>query len=228
MRRALLTTCLLAAFAALATGQEGDDGLYFERTYIARELPAGLDDVAASAMIVNPTDRPVRAMWIREVNDLPAGWRSGVCDTVDCYVERADSAAFEIPARGRAPIVPHIYPSRRLGEAQVSVRVVNLDDRRDNAVATFRFTEAASAPPPTGGTRLYPNPGAESFRLTSDEPLSRVTLTNMLGKVVRAYAGGADAYDVSDIPDGIYLVTLTATDGRVVKTLRYSKRAVGP
>ena len=227
MRRALLTY-LLAAVAAVALAQVGSGGLYFERTYVERELPAGLDDVAAAATVVNPSDRDVEVVWIREVNDLPSGWRSGVCDTNDCYVERADSASFTIPAGGTAPIVPHVYPSRKAGQAQLSIRVVNLSDPRDNAVATFRFTEEAKPAPSRGGTRLYPNPGSATFRVTSDEPLARITLTNMLGKVVRSFPADMDSYDVSDLPDGIYLATLTGFDGRVVKTLRYSKRAVGP
>lgn len=226
MRRTLLTCLLVASVAALATAQ--GEGLYFADTYVERELPAGLDDVAAAATVVNPTDVDVEAVWIREVNDLPQGWRSGVCDTNDCYVELGDSAFFTIPARGSAPIVPHVYASRRLGDAQLSIRVVNLADREDDAMATFRFTETQPRPVSTSGTRLYPNPGAETFRVSSDVPLARITLTNMLGKVVRSFAVTDDSYDVRDLPNGIYLATLTGADGQVVKTLRYSKRAVGP
>ena len=227
MLRSLLT-CLVAASATFAIAQAGERaGLYFERTYVERELPAGLDDVAAAASVVNPGDEDVEAVWIREVNDLPQGWRSGVCDTNDCYVERGDSAFFTVPARGSAPIIPHVYASRKLGDAQLSIRVVNLADRGDNAVATFRFREREAALPITG-TRLYPNPGAETFRITSDVPLGSITLTNMLGKVVRTFPADRESYDVHDLPDGIYLAKLTGVDGRVVKTLRYSKRAVGP
>jgi len=50
----------------------------------------------------------------------------------------------------------------------------------------------------------------------------------MLGKVVREYPAYLPSYDVRDLPNGLYLASLIGIDGRVIKTLRYSKRQVRP
>lgn len=223
MRLALLSALLLFAFAVNA------QGLRFENTIVEQVVDPSLDDIPAYVRLLNESDRTMNVRWVREVNDLPAGWESAVCDTNQCYLPRVDSAEFRIVANGNYPIIPHLYPDGTSGEAQMTIRVFEVIDRSNDAVVTFNFPLTS----PTRrafyqGPRLFPNPGHQDFQVMSDEPISVIRLTNMLGTVVREFPGYLPRYDISDLPNGLYLASLIGVDGRIIKTLRYSKRQVMP
>lgn len=223
MRLTLLI--LFLSFTALVSAQD----LYFEAPLITKAVDYTELDVKADAIIVNESDRPVEARWIREVNDITSGWASAVCDNNQCHTPPVDSADFTIPANSSVTMQVHIYPDGIPGEGQVSLRILNQANRVNNAVATFSFPMVSSSSTPfTSDVRLFPNPSSDEFKILYDEPLSSVTLTNMLGKTVRVYPSQQTSYDVSDLPNGIYLATLVGVNGRVVKTLRFSKRYMMP
>lgn len=223
MRLTLLSFFLLAGLAASA------QALRFEEAIVTQVVDPSIDDVAAYVTLLNESDRRYAVRWVREVNDLPGGWMSAVCDTNQCYLPQVDSADFQIAANGSTRIIPHIYPDGTAGEAQMTIRVFEINNRDNDAVVTFNFSWLS----PTRnafyqGPRIFPNPGAEEFEVLSDVPLNSVRLTNMLGTVVREYPAQLRRYDVSDLPNGLYLASLIGVDGRIVKTLRYSKRQVMP
>lgn len=223
MRLTLLSFFLLAGLAASA------QALRFEEAIVTQVVDPSIDDVAAYVTLLNESDRRYAVRWVREVNDLPGGWMSAVCDTNQCYLPQVDSADFQIAANGSTRIIPHIYPDGTAGEAQMTIRVFEINNRDNDAVVTFNFPLVS----PTRnafyqGPRIFPNPGAEEFEVLSDVPLNSVRLTNMLGTVVREYPAQLRRYDVSDLPNGLYLASLIGVDGRIVKTLRYSKRQVMP
>jgi len=203
--------------------------LSFEKAVVEQPADPSIGDIAAYNRIQNSGNLPVRARWIREVNDVPAGWESAICDTNQCYLPRIDSAEFTIQPNSDAPIIPHIYPDGTPGSAQITVRIVDIDDRRNTAVSTFSFPMISSVNNPYAtGAKLYPNPAYDEFSILSDVAVSEVTLTNMLGKLIRVYPGYSPSYDVSDLPNGIYLVSMKDSYGRIIKTLRFSKRNYRP
>ena len=224
MRLTLLLTLVLSAWAASAQSTEG---LRFDAPYVTRSFDGSTGDISAVNRVFNPGPKPVRARWIREVVELPAGWHVAVSDGERENGYRVDSADFVIPAYGSAPITPHVSASVGHGDVQVTVRVVALGDRRNSAMSTFRF-EQADRRRTARATTLYPNPGDDEFRIDSALPIAHVTLTNMLGRIVKTFPGGLDRFDVSDLPNGVYLVGMTGADGRIIKTLRFSKRTARP
>ena len=225
MRLALLFTFLLSGLAVWA--QSTTDRLRFDAPYVSRTFDEATGDISAVNRVFNPGPKPVRARWIREVVELPAGWHVSVSDGERENSYRVDSAEFEIPAYGSAPITPHVSAASGRGDVQVTVRVVSLDDRRNDALSTFRFEQADRRRSARAAT-LYPNPGDDEFRIDSALPIANVTLTNMLGRIVKTFPGGLDRFDVSDLPNGVYLVGMTGADGRIIKTLRFSKRTARP
>ena len=205
------------------------DGLRFEQTMIEQPVSAGEDFFKATTMVVNETGQRINVTWTRDVNDLPEDWASAVCDKNQCWLPSVDSQSFSMEVGESALLEVQMTTDATVGDAQVTLRVAQTTDRSVNAVATYSFPMTSSSSTAFArGTRLYPNPGSDAFEIITDEPLREVTLTNMLGKVVRSYPAYLSRYDVSDLPDGLYLATLISTDGRVVKTLRYSKRRVMP
>ncbi len=225
MRLALLFTFLLGAVGTV--NAQAPAGIYFKRTVVQTGVDARSSEVAAASVLVNPTDRAVLLRWTREVNDMPGEWSSRVCEGDACFGVGTDSEQFVVAANSERVLSPRVYPNGKTGEGLVTIRVEEVDDASRNAVASFSFEPIRSSPS-RQSTTIYPNPGDREFRLSSEVPVSSITLTNMLGKVVRTYPAYLPTFDVRDLPNGIYLATLIGTDGRVVKTLRYSKRQVMP
>ena len=223
MRLALLFTCLLIGSAAW--GQS--DRLRFDAPYVTRAFDERTGDISAVNRVLNPGPTPIRARWIREVVQAPEGWTVSVSDGEQENSYRVDSADFVIPAYGSAPITPHVSAASGRGDVQVTIEVFAVDDRRNSTMSTFRF-EQADRRATARVVNLYPNPGDDQFRIDSSLPLANVTLTNLLGRIVKTFPGTQDTFDVSDLPNGVYLVGMLGTDGRVVKTLRFSKRTARP
>ncbi len=223
MRIALLSIFLLMSFVGFS------QSLSFEKVLVEEPANPAVDDIPAFNNIINSSNQAIRARWIREVNDLPNGWKSSICDSEPCNQSRIDSADFILPANSSLQITPHVFPNGTAGEAQITVRVIDLDDRSNNAVATFSFPSISSVKDPfSAGPRLYPNPATDQFSILSDESLSEITVTNMLGKLLKVLPGHSPSYDVSDLPNGIYLVSMKDSYGRIIKTLRFSKRSYRP
>ena len=228
MRLALLFTLLLLGSAVQAqSAPVPTDRLRFDAPYVTRAFDASTGDISAVNRVLNPGPAPIRARWIREVVEAPTGWHVAISDGERENSYRVDSADFVIPAYGSAPITPHVSAAAGAGDVQVTVEVFAVDDRRNAAMSTFRFEQATRRTAPRS-VNLYPNPGDDEFRIDSALPLARVTLTNLLGRVVKTFPGTQDSFDVSDLPNGVYLVGMLGTDGRVVKTLRFSKRTARP
>ena len=74
-----------------------------------------------------------------------------------------------------------------------------------------------------------PNPTANAISITRNPYVKQLYVSNILGKRVKifnAYSNGK--YDLSDLPDGIYLVSMVDSNRKVIKTVRVSKRNVRP
>ncbi len=72
---------------------------------------------------------------------------------------------------------------------------------------------------------IYPNPTANFFGLSNIEGISQLTIFNLLGKEMRNFkAESGVKYDISDLPNGMYLIQMTDTKQKIVSTLRLQKR----
>ena len=72
---------------------------------------------------------------------------------------------------------------------------------------------------------VYPNPTTEYFKVTDIPGLKDIQLYNIIGNKVKTFeAAPQKQYYVGDLTDGIYLVRLESASGKVIKTIRLSKR----
>ncbi len=64
---------------------------------------------------------------------------------------------------------------------------------------------------------VYPNPVAESFKLTAinGNTVKTVRLYNTLGVLIKSWAAGTDLYNIADQKPGTYLITVTANNNQV-------------
>jgi hypothetical protein len=77
--------------------------------------------------------------------------------------------------------------------------------------------------------RIYPNPVTDYMTVTRNTFIRQLWVSNILGKRVKTFNTNANGkYDVSDLPDGIYLVSMVDGAKKVVRTVRMSKRSIRP
>lgn len=72
--------------------------------------------------------------------------------------------------------------------------------------------------------RVVPNPVIDRFEIGHSERVTRIHVVNMIGREVKtfAYEQGTGC-DISDLPQGMYLVQLRDEEDRVLHTQRVRK-----
>jgi hypothetical protein len=147
---------------------------------------------------------------------------------------------------GGQPIVPvplqlnegslldlHVLPRGVAGCAEIHI---NLSDATDptSIVETVVFNICvdpltAVSELEKSSMRVYPNPTSNFISLTKSSGVSQLWVSNILGKRVKTfYTTFNGRYDISSLPDGIYLVSMVDHVGNVMKTVRVSKRNLRP
>ncbi|MBB4080484.1 hypothetical protein GGR28_003118 [Lewinella aquimaris] len=115
-------------------------------------------------------------------------------------------------------------PGTILASATVSTTLTQ------RAAAAPAIPEVEIRPSPTT-VRLYPNPAVDKFFVESPRGtrVGRVEVTNTLGRQIRSFSGesGPDGYDIRELPDGLYLISIFDEGGKKLKTLRLLHRQFG-
>jgi hypothetical protein len=83
---------------------------------------------------------------------------------------------------------------------------------------------------PTGSApvkiSIYPNPATNFISINKDENVRDIAIFNLVGKKLKTFQDVEkdEHYDVSDLPNGMYLVQVIDTNKKIVTTQRISKR----
>lgn len=96
-----------------------------------------------------------------------------------------------------------------------------------NALLSFAFlflSLGLAAQSATEDLRIFPNPVSTTFEIGYSERVVSVSVINMVGSEVRKFEYAVKtAYDISDLPQGMYLVQLLEGSGDVIHTQRVKK-----
>lgn len=73
--------------------------------------------------------------------------------------------------------------------------------------------------------KIFPNPTTDYFTITENPYVKSIQIFNVLGKQMATipYQNG-DGINISNFPNGLYLVRLQDDDGNVLKITRLTKR----
>lgn len=73
---------------------------------------------------------------------------------------------------------------------------------------------------------IYPNPATNFISINKDENVRDIAIFNLVGRKLKTFEGVEkdEHYDVSDLPNGMYLVQVIDTNKKIVTTQRISKR----
>ena len=73
---------------------------------------------------------------------------------------------------------------------------------------------------------VYPNPATDYIKLTDDDLVRNISVSNMLGRKVRAFdTSKSERYEISDLPNGLYLIQLLGKNDKVLVTQRLTKKS---
>ena len=198
--------------------------------------------------IKNITDDPISLRWVHEISpDCNANWTFPVCDNNSCYDESISSnvnSSFNIPAMLGAGeestlFSLHVKPKGAAGCCTVKLHFYSMTDF-NTIIETIDFDvrindsecELVSVSEETAAAlRIFPNPITDYFQIEGNhnQDVKSLVVYNLLGRKVRAFdAVNNTRFDMSGLPQGIYLVSMMDQEGGVIKTTRISRQIAMP
>lgn len=89
---------------------------------------------------------------------------------------------------------------------EFQIRYYNIKVTNNDALSTKDFIV-------NNGIKMYPNPAADSFELSSKVDVKSVEIFNVTGQLVKTIESVTNKYDISDLKSGLYLATINTDSG---------------
>ncbi|MEO6132287.1 MAG: T9SS type A sorting domain-containing protein [Saprospiraceae bacterium] len=188
-------------------------------------------DISYHVLITNTSPATANIFWSKKMSNNPAPWQSWICDKNLCYTPEVNSCPPNKPNTlgvGESfDLQIHMNPYLTEGTADY---LATLLDDLGNTLALINgdfLINYATAVKETNDPKLsvFPNPATDFFRVSEIPGLKNIELFNIVGNKVRSFEViPQKQYYVGDLTDGIYLVRLESATGKVIKTIRLSKR----
>ena len=227
MRNLLITACLL--FAGTLSAQLS---IEIDPPTIHGQGSVDENDIEVHVTITNTSDTKVDLLWTRHEVEKPDVWWTWICDLNACYafdIGKAPSSRVNTLSRGESmEFQVHAKAFGVAGFAQINVDIYDASDTTNilgTVEATFEAgTSSTDDLAELADLRVYPNPTTDYFRIYKSEKVEYIEVYNIVGKQVLTFNATRDGhYDVSAIPEGMYLVRLLDRQNAVLKTVRLSK-----
>lgn len=233
MKQTLLTLFLIGVLSVL----QAQVTVSFAPQRADIVAPADAVDVPSQVMLTNETDRTLRLQWQRDLSNLPADWQGWVCDPNRCYTtftaRNPDAAPVVLLPGESVPFSAHIRPNEVDGLGAFRVKLYEME-RPGVPVAELKFeftiqpVRQVSIPTSTE-IRMYPNPTTDRITLANDYQVDEIHVYNIIGRKVKSFPRvEGKPYDMRELPEGIYMVSLVSKEFGVLKTIRLSKQTVRP
>jgi hypothetical protein len=198
-------------------------------------------EAIARAIVINRSERTIDLAWERDqvLEKCPEAWTIRICDknkyhaatTYSNVMDGVDEPIELYP--GDSTILDlHVLPNGTPGSCPLEIELKDVDDPKSIfRMASFNLTvNDYSAPGASSSSlRVFPNPTTQFFSIPNNDRVKKIFVSNILGKRVKTFDTVFNgSYDLSSLPDGIYLVSMVDGQGKVLKTVRLSKRGIRP
>ena len=221
-----------------------DDLLVIPNPYIDT-FRVDLSDNDAQAkthgFFVNISDETLSVKWQLALNGAgcPSEWEYQICDSNQCYIwgvhtnappvdnpvilEPGDSSLLDL----------YFRPNGVAGCCTPTIFLSHYDDPT-NIIATAEFdicieNITAVMEQERANLRVFPNPTTSHISLSENDFVKSIWVSNILGRRVKTFpVSYSNQYDLSDLPSGIYLVSMVDKDNVILKTVRINKYALRP
>jgi hypothetical protein len=95
-----------------------------------------------------------------------------------------------------------------------------------SSIALFGQSNSETVANPAAKVSVYPNPATNYISVNKDEHLLEIAVFNLVGRKLKTFRDikKDEQYDVSDLPNGMYLVQVIDDNKKIVTTQRINKR----
>jgi hypothetical protein len=201
-------------------------------------------EVVAHALLTNNTNQTILMRWTRDDSGstCPAEWQFRICDRNYCYGSNVLSnnvpggepkdTVILVPG-DTSRLDPHIlhhavagcckvkFNLSEIATPNVVFQTVDFDICIEEANAVSDLEKAK--------LKVTPNPAVNYIAVTNSPFVKQIKISNLLGKPVKSFNNVYEGkYDISDLPDGLYLVSMIDKDDEIIKTMRVVKKGVRP
>ncbi len=88
------------------------------------------------------------------------------------------------------------------------------------------FTASAQTDKRSPQISIFPNPATDYIKLSDDDLVANISVSNMLGRKVRTFeVSKTDRYEIGDLPNGLYLIQIVGKNNKVLATQRLTKKS---
>lgn len=183
-------------------------------------------ELVAHSWVKNNDTVDMEISWRRIENNLQTGWTAAICDYITCYSSDVDSGTFDLGAGDSAILDLHFYPDSTAGSGEAVLMVWEGDNEGDADTITYNAqTWAASlarfSKNPT--LTVYPNPTKGVLHVSyTGNANAQVEIIDVLGKRLMTFTQTSDkeTFDVSELPNGLYVIRITDQGMVQSKTFR--------
>lgn len=90
----------------------------------------------------------------------------------------------------------------------------------------FQATAAPGPQPRVSKIKIYPNPATEYISLDNAQDVKEVYIINLVGRKMKVIENVEQnvQYNISDLPNGMYLVQVVDFKNQIITTQRLNKR----
>ena len=186
------------------------------------------------AKVTLGTDQVGEFYWqIVRPDSIPSEWVFSVCDQNTCYAPGVETCPTTKPnfiePGGSVTFIIYLEPKAVAGLGDIGFRLFDTENQElefthvdlyweiTGSVSTNDLSEA--------NVKIYPNPASEYFMVDNDENIAQVSIFSIVGKEIVSYVHTpGQAYSVSDLNRGIYMVRLSDQRNRIIKVIRCQVR----
>jgi len=184
------------------------------------------NEVAAYARVKNNSPQTKTFFWHRTVIAQTPGWTSMVCDKNFCYPATVNVKQFSLNPGEEARLDIRIYPKGGEGKAAIDIKVTEVGNENNSATAHYNFNHAPlTTESDKAALKVFPNPAKDYFTISDNDMVHSIVIYNILGKPLKTLrvANGLH-YDITDLPEGLYLIRMLKANGSTLKTVRLNKQ----
>lgn len=248
MKHTLLVFSFLFVFLMLLNGQD-EPVLVFEPSTVEKNYTGDISnsglDIELHTLVKNLSDDTLYLRWERVIVNQPIEWWTQVCDLNFCYdppvstnidLEKGINEPVVLLPKDSFDLIFHVLPNGREGIGEFELPFSMVEDKEE-IISKVKFiarvgTTTSSNDLFSEAKRItvFPNPAVDYFQLSSSKNINAVAVYSIIGKKVKSFNTVFDGkkYDIADLPNGLYLVSLMNDKEGVLRTLRLSKRTFRP
>lgn len=177
-------------------------------------------------VVKNNGNKRARINWERINTMIPNSWNSFVSDanTIWSQVINKSPKSLDIAAKGIQTFELGVRPNGTTGMAQIEFIIKEEGNYTTAPSSRFIFqTKTATSETLGNNVRIFPNPVIDVFSIEGDQ-LDKIVIYNMLGRLVKTLKIQEGAhFNISDLPEGLYVARILNNAGTPIKTIRLTK-----